>query len=332
MTKVQKVAYNYKDTVFRMLFREKANLLELYNALNGTFYDEPEELTVTTLENAVYMGFKNDVSFLFQSYMTLYEHQGSYNPNMPLRDLLYISKQYEKYIVDRSIYSSAPVMIPTPKFIVFYNGVEKKPEEQILKLSDLYEVKVEEPDLELKVKMLNINPGYNSRLMETCRTLDEYSQYVARVRDYVKKLPIEEAVERSVTECIREGILSDFLKSQRAEVVAMSILEYDEEVELRKLRAAEYRNGQIEGEKIGKETGMKIGEKIGEKTGDMRRIVSILCKKLKKNMSIPEIAECLEESEEETAKMCKIAEKYAPEYDVEAICEEILHESLQEDF
>lgn len=106
-------------------------------------------------ENAIYIGFKNDVSFLFQSYMTLYEHQSTYNPNMPLRDLIYITRQYEKYVVDKSIYLSTPLRIPTPRFVIFYNGMKKMPEEKILKLSDLYDVKTDEPELELRVKMLN---------------------------------------------------------------------------------------------------------------------------------------------------------------------------------
>lgn len=327
MTEVQNVVFNYKDTVFRMLFRDRGNLLELYNALNGTSYDNPAELTVTTLENAVYMSLKNDISFLFQSYMTLYEHQSTFNPNMPLRDLIYVSKQYEKYIVDRSIYSSTPVSIPAPRFVIFYNGSDRKPEEQVLRLSDLYEVKMEEPELELKVRMLNINPGYNGKIMKTCRTLDEYCQYVARVRRYTEDMATEEAVEKAVTECIKEGILADFLKSQRAEVVAMSILEYDEEVELQKLRAAEYENGKMEGEKIGEERGKRIGEKAGEKRGkqkgQMMLLINQVCKKIKKKQTVSQIAEALEKPEEEIERLCKAAGKYAPEYDIEAICAEL---------
>ena len=133
------VVRNQKDTVFRMLFREKKELLELYNALNDSAYNSPEDLTICTLENAIYMNFKNDISFLLDSEMNLYEHQGSYNPNMPLRDLVYIAKQLEKYTRDETIYSSTLVKIPVPRFVVFYNGTDGQPERQILWLSDAFE-------------------------------------------------------------------------------------------------------------------------------------------------------------------------------------------------
>ncbi len=257
------VVRNQKVTVFRMLFREKKELLELYNALNDSAYNSPEDLTICTLENAIYMNFKNDISFLLDSEMNLYEHQGSYNPNMPLRDLVYIAKQLEKYTRDETIYSSTLVKIPVPRFVVFYNGTDGQPERQILRLSDAFEKETSEPELELKVLMLNINFGHNKELMEKCRTLREYSQYVDRVRKYAKRMRIEEAVERAVTECTREGILADFLSSQRAEVIAVSIFEYNEEEEMRKIRASEYKNGKEDGIAQGIKQGIEQGIEQG---------------------------------------------------------------------
>ncbi|MDO4332489.1 MAG: hypothetical protein Q4C58_07335 [Eubacteriales bacterium] len=247
MEEKRKVVRNYKDTVFRMLYRDKKELLALYNALNGTDYQNPEELETYTLENAIYMAVKNDVSFLLGSELNLYEHQASFNPNMALRDLLYISRQLEKYIREGSLYSGSLTRIPVPRFVVFYNGNCKQPERQILKLSDAFEKRVEDPELELKVLMLNINVGNNNELMEKCRTLKEYSEYVACVREHASKEKIEDAVEHAVTECIQKGILSDFLTAQRSEVVAMSIFEYNEEEEMRKIRKAEYECGLEEG-------------------------------------------------------------------------------------
>ena len=246
-----------------MLFREKKELLELYNALNDSAYNSPEDLTICTLENAIYMNFKNDISFLLDSEMNLYEHQGSYNPNMPLRDLVYIAKQLEKYTRDETIYSSTLVKIPVPRFVVFYNGTDGQPERQILRLSDAFEKETAEPELELKVLMLNINFGHNKELMEKCRTLREYSQYVDRVRKYAKRMRIEEAVERAVMECTREGILADFLSSQRAEVIAVSIFEYNEEEEMRKIRASEYKNGKEDGIAQGIKQGIEQGIEQG---------------------------------------------------------------------
>ena len=117
---------NYKDSLFRMVFREKKELLSLYNAINGTAYEDPEELIVTTIEDVLYMGRKNDISFLIKDVMNLYEHQSSVNPNMPLRGLIYISMLYQGYIEQNNldIYSSTQLKLPAPKYLVFYNGTK----------------------------------------------------------------------------------------------------------------------------------------------------------------------------------------------------------------
>ena len=197
----------HKDSVFRMLYSRKEELLPLYNALNGTDYQDPGQLEVTTLENAIYMNMKNDVSFLLDAEMMLYEHQSTWNPNMPLRDLIYITRLLEKYVNRESLYASTPVRIPAPHFVVFYNGSSDVSEDVILKLSDAFEerkgshLERKEPELELKVHFLNINQGYNEELMERCRTLREYSEFVARIRRYAAgETAIEEAVDRAVTE------------------------------------------------------------------------------------------------------------------------------------
>ena len=224
-------------------------------------------ILAVTVRGTEQLHFKNDISFLLDSEMNLYEHQGSYNPNMPLRDLAYIAKQLEKYTRDETIYSSTLVKIPVPRFVVFYNGTDGQPERQILRLSDAFEKETSEPELELKVLMLNINFGHNKELMEKCRTLREYSQYVDRVRKYAKRMRIEEAVERAVTECTREGILADFLSSQRAEVIAVSIFEYNEEEEMRKIRASEYKNGKEDGIAQGIKQGIEQGIERGIEQG-----------------------------------------------------------------
>ena len=280
------VVRNQKDTVFRMLFREKKELLELYNALNDSAHNSPEDLEICTLENAIYMNFKNDNSFLLDSELNLYEHQSTYNPNMPLRDLIYIAKQLEKFAKDETIYSSALVKIPVPRFVVFYNGTDEQPDRKTLRLSDAFEKKTAEPELELKVLMLNINFGHNKDLMEKCRILKEYAQYVDRLRKHARTMRIEEAVERAVTECIKEGILSDFLSSQRAEVIAVSIFEYNEEEEMRKIRASEYKSG--------KEEGITQGIARGTALGEAETKISLIRKKSEKGLDMDKIADILE--------------------------------------
>ena len=178
---------------------------------------------------------------------------------MPLRDLFYISLEYQKYVSDKSLYSSALLKIPAPVFIVFYNGAEDMEERTELRLSQAYEHFEGEPNLELKVMVLNINAGHNEELMEQCRMLKEYAQYVARVRGYTASMKLEEAVRRTIKECIAEGILADFFRKNRAEVEMVSILEYDKEYEEKKLRKAEYEAGLQQGERLGIEKGEQEG-------------------------------------------------------------------------
>jgi hypothetical protein len=230
-----------------MVFREKRELLALYNAVNGTDYDNPDDLEIVTLENAVYMNMKNDLAFLIEASLHLYEHQSTVTPNLPLRDLFYVAREYERLTAEKSLYTSAIVKIPTPRFLMFYNGTEEQPDCQVLKLSDAYEQKVEEPELELKVTMLNINIGHNAELLEKCKTLKDYSIYVERVRQYAKEMPKEEAVDKAVDTCIKDGILADFLTKYKAEARSMSIFEYDEEKEMELIRQAENEVGRAEG-------------------------------------------------------------------------------------
>lgn len=201
------------------------------------------------------------------STLNLYEQQSSFNPNMPLRDLIYVARQLEKYFRNESIYSSRLMKIPVPRFVVFYSGTKEQPERRVLKLSDAFQKEVTEPELELKVLMLNINLGHNKELLDRCRTLKEYCIYVDRIRKYTKEMQIEEAVKRTVNECIQEGILADFLLSQKAEVIAMSIFEYNEEIELKKIREDEFNLGREAGIEEGIEKGISALIKVCKEFG-----------------------------------------------------------------
>ena len=211
------VNFKYKARIFEMLYSDKSELLDLYNAVNGTAYDNPEELEINTLENAIYMAMHNDVSFVIDTMLSLYEHQSTYSPNLPLRYLFYISDLYSKITNEENLYGEKMIKIPTPRFIIFYNGEQKRPEKEILKLSSMYLSEDDKPSLELEALFLNINPGYNENLKSVCRSLSDYAEYTSRVRRYAKERPIEEAVEKAITECIQEGILVKFLSEHRAE-------------------------------------------------------------------------------------------------------------------
>ena len=250
----------YKDTIFRMLFSDKKNLLELYNAVSGRHYDNPDDLQIVTLENAVYMGMKNDLAFLLSTGIYLYEHQSTVNPNMPLRNLFYISSEYSKLVETKSLYSSAIQKVPAPNFIVFYNGQDEVADRSEYRLSDAFAPHVNNPALELRVTVLNINYGRNLELMRQSRTLRDYAQYVALVRKYKEESgSLDDAVNRAVDECIKNDILADFLRKNRAEVVMTSIFEYNKEEEERKLRTAERQAGYDEGYDSGYDSGYDRG-------------------------------------------------------------------------
>lgn len=242
-----KARRNYKDTLFRMIFNDRESLLGLYNAVNGTDYHDVEDLEITTLENAVYMNMKNDVSFVFDFSLNLYEHQSTVNPNMPLRDLFYVSDLLQNIVKDKDLYGTVPIKIPTPRFVVFYNGAAEQPEQKELRLSEAFLQETGRPELELLVTVLNINPGKNETLMESCTLLKEYMQYVEKVRGHLAKYSLEKAVNLAVDECISEGILAEFLSRNKAEAIAMSIYEYDEEKHLKNLFEEGKAAGMLEG-------------------------------------------------------------------------------------
>ena len=160
------------------------------------------------------------------------------------------------------------IKIPTPRFLVFYNGSEEQAEKKYLRLSDAFQKSMDDPDLELVVTMLNINLGKNRKLLEQCQTLKEYAIYVKKVRIYAKSMDnVEEAVDRAVTECINEGILREFLLRNRKEAVEMSIFEYDEEAVFEIVRKDEYEKGFQEGVEKGIEEGREKGMKEGRAEG-----------------------------------------------------------------
>ncbi len=224
----------YKDRLWRMIFNNKEDLLQLYNAINHTDYQNPDDLEVNTLEDVLYLSMKNDVSFLVGGTMNLYEHQSTFNPNMPLRGVFYFSRVYEGYVADNNlmIYHEKRVRLPKPKYIVFYNGTKNQPDSMELKLSDCFEnTDNEAPCLECTATMLNINYGHNQELMKHCRRLEEYSIFVQCVREYIQSEPsVEDALEKAIDTCINQDVLADFLKKHRAEVTNMILTTYDKDL------------------------------------------------------------------------------------------------------
>ena len=253
-----KVKRNHKDTLFRMIFSTRENLLSLYNAVNHSHYTDASELEIVTLKNAVYMNMKNDQAFLLDMQLNLYEHQSTWNPNMPLRFLMYVAKEYQMLVRNQTLYASALVKVPTPHFVVFYNGETEQEAETILRLSHSFQQKTDKPELELMVRVLNINLDKKQEVLEACQLLKEYMLLVNKIRRYTDEYKdINQAVEQAVTECIEENILADFLRKNRAEAIEMCIFEYDDKREKKLIRKAEYAEGMKEGERIGREAGKK---------------------------------------------------------------------------
>ena len=248
-----KINREHKDRLFRLIFgteENKRNLLCLYNALNNSQYEDLDGFEFTTLEDVIYMGMKNDVSILIQSKMVLYEHQSTYNPNMPLRGFLYIAKLYEKYIEEKglNIYGRKLIKLPTPQYIVFYNGLEDHPEEEILRLSDAFMSEKKIEGYEWSVRILNVNYGKNKDLMEKCKPLQDYAILVGKIREKIAEgFSIQEGIDKAVLECIREDILAEFLKKHRAEVLNVCLTEYNEERVLQSIREEEFEFGLKQG-------------------------------------------------------------------------------------
>lgn len=245
---------SYKDRLFRFIFNDKKELLTLYNALNNTNYTNPEEITIHTLDNIIYMGMKNDISFLVSGVLNLYEHQSTWNPNMPYRNLVYTVDLLKGFVEQHhlDVYGSVPIKLPTPQAVVFFNGEKDVPERSIIRLSDSFKIELDETYLEFKTLVLNINYGKNKQLMEKCKRLKGYAIFVDRVRSYAAKMDsLEKAVDRAIDECIEKGVLSDILRKHRGEVLDMILTEYDEQAHIANEKRWSFEEGERKGLDIG---------------------------------------------------------------------------------
>ncbi len=273
-TETGTVRRTYKDTVFRKIFNNKENLLALYNALNGTHYNNPEDIEIITLDNALFLKMKNDIAFLVSTdQICLVEHSSTVCLNYPLRSLLYLTKEYQAILKQRNqdILSYTQVKIPTPRCIVLYNGPAQRPEREVMKLSDAFANQDVEGCMELKVEILNINYGKNESLQKACKTLEDYAILVAKIREYAREMDdLSMAVHKAIQYCIDHDHLRDFLILNQAEVAAMSLLEgsWEEyadsmDQELERLK---------ESEKKLKESEKALKKEVLEKDAELERV------------------------------------------------------------
>ena len=225
----------YRDRLFSFMFGNEEHrdwTLSLYNAVNGSNYTDPDQINITTIRQVLYLGMHNDVSFMIAGEMNMYEQQSTYNPNMPLRMLQYAGSLYEKDITLRgkNKYSKSLVALPVPKLVVFYNGTAETPDETVLRLKDAFPAdKREDADIDVRVRLVNINRGRSPRLMEACRPLDEYAWIVARVRASEARDGLETAIDRAIDDMPGDFVTKPFMEAHRAEVKTMLLTEYNEE-------------------------------------------------------------------------------------------------------
>ena len=319
---------NFKDTLFRKIFDNKKDLLSLYNALNDTEHTDEDLIEINTIEDAIYIGYKNDISFVIDSELNLYEHQSSVNQNMPIRGLIYLTELYKGYIERNKlrIYNETPVKLPFPRYIVFYNGRDGEPERRVMPLSDSYMTndsnKGQKPCLELEALLVNINYGCNKEIMNKCQKLMEYSQLIALIRknddDLVKKYAklgihkskkeiFAEAVSLAIEEAIRNNILKEILRNNKAEVTNMLLTEFDEKDYIEGVKEESERRGREEGRMEG-----RLEERLEGK-------IYLIIKKVKKSKSLQIIASELEEEEADIRPIYDAVVASAPDYDMEEI-------------
>ena len=248
----------HKDRLFKMIFGRPEHrewTLSLYNAVNGTDYEDPSCIEFNTLENVLFMGMKNDLSFILDCNLSVYEHQSSYNPNLPVRFLMYLGTLWSGWLYgsdDLDVYGTRLIELPVPRFVVFYNGTEKESEEMVLRLSDAFPEAIrDKSDIELKVTMLNVNSGKNTELMEKSRPLYEYAWLVDRIREGRKTMTIEAAVDKALEEMPEDFQIKTFLMENRGAVKMSILTEYDEEKHMRLTRKQSREEGREEGRKEG---------------------------------------------------------------------------------
>ena len=308
----------YKSSVFALLYEDRENLMDLYNGLYDEKCTDPEKISFNTLkdedgvESGIFMKFRNDLSFIFDSRLHLYEHQSSVNQNIPLRMLIYVTVLIKKLVKTKDLYKERAIGIPAPRFVVFYNGTNDMPAKTELRLSDQYMMKYNDPELELKVTVYNINTEKGGELLTRSRTLREYMLFVDKAREAMQGKETEEdkraAMNGVIDWCIERDILREFMKKHRKEIVMISILQYDQEAH----EAAIF------------EEAHDAGYDEGHDAGEVSNQISLISKKKAKGKTHQVIADEIETDISFVDEICRIAESISPEFDVKTICAEYM--------
>ncbi len=277
--------HQYKDNTFCTLFNDKERIIELYNALSDSNYDKDTPVEIVTLDDTFFGDRENDLSFIIDHrWIILTEQQSTLCPNIPLRMLVYIARQYEKLVFSREIYSKRLVKIPTPELYVFYNGTEDAPLMKDMKLSDAFMAECDTMALEVVVRFINVNYEKGAELLAKCKTMQGYSMLIHMVRvKYGECGDLGTAIEESIRECESRGILKDFLKEQGGDVMSFLFDKMSRE----------------ECEAVREADGYEKGKAEGEKLGETRGIQAVAVNMLEMDIDIPTIARATGLSEDE---------------------------------
>jgi len=264
----------YKSDVFSMLMQEPENALQVYNGLNNTNYTDPSQIVYNTLEKGISLTVRNDASFILDTDVSFYEHQSTYNKNMALRQMIYYSHVLEPQAREHDLYAYKRIPIPTPHFVVFYNGIDKRPPVEIQKLSENFENPTDNPELELTCTIYNINSGYNQDLFEKCPILKQYTAFVERIRtNKLSGMDDEDAINSAIESCIKDDVLADFLKRRRNEVTKETMIDMTWEVREGLIRKEERAEGRQEGLKEGRIASLVQMIRNGGTDDDLRRFL-----------------------------------------------------------
>ena len=249
---------NYKDSVFVDLFAKdinaKENFVSLYNALHNTNLDyQTTNLEPVMIEQVLYKSFYNDIAMLIDNKIViLVEHQSTINENMPFRILEYITRIYEKITKSKNKFGRKLIQLPVPEFYVFYNGKEDFPTEKTLKLSDAFLLPdekygdIQNFPLEITVKVVNINVDKDNKVLKRCEVLEQYSEFVELVRDFISSR-VEEPLSKAIKTAIKTGVLRNYLERKATEVENMILTEYDYDTDIAVQREEAYEEGLSKG-------------------------------------------------------------------------------------
>ena len=287
----------YKSSVFASYFSEtNQRLVDLYNAFSNVEYPPDTPLKINTLKNALFYGLLNDISFVLDNKLIIiFEHQSTYNPNMPFRILQYIAEILKhRYKDPRPFYRSTLKKIENIRCFVLYNGKEDQPEKRILRLSDAYKQVIDDigdPDLliqlELVVPVYNINLSKNPQILAKSKPLHEYSQFIAKVKEGLAAgKTLKQAIKAAIKYCLKHNIMAEYLNTHEAEVHNMLFQEFTYK-DYAKVR---YGEGRKKGRMEGRKKGRMEGRKKGRVEGKEEERYAIARNALLMNMSIDEIS------------------------------------------